>query len=98
MINLVELTGSAKQIEWALKLQSYVVNEINSVIESIDFSEKQISSVEKMKIELENNSSKFWIDSFGEGKTSGKLFEYLNNKMIAGRRIASAINSKNGVM
>lgn len=94
---MVELKGSEKQIVWAEKIRAEVYTQVMAAIEEVDFTEKQLKKVETIKSDMENDSASYWIENFQLNGEKGlrKLFDYLSES-IAGRRIAQAINAKNG--
>ena len=91
-----ELQGTEKQIVWAAKIREEIYCQVEKAISEIDFSEKQLISVARIQVAMQNDNSAYWIENFQLNGAHGlsKLFEFLNNKEsgIAGRRIATKIN------
>jgi|GEM_PF-5122111 len=87
------LIGTEKQINWAAEIMERVTSQINTAIETTEFSEKNIVKVNEIKIDMQNNQAVFWINTF---KTDNDMFEYLNDKGVTGRKIAKTINENNG--
>lgn len=99
-IKVVELQGSEKQITWATEIRNYVSNEILTAIGQIEVTkENHLLLIEEIKNDMENESSKYWIETFGCTKfdKAKPMFTYLTTKNFRlAKQIARQINKNNG--
>jgi len=85
---MVEMKGTEKQVAWAndirervVKLQNWMVENVTDLKVSKKYPESKETVFNKINEVLQNDQAKFWIENFGDVRSTDNLadvFAYLN--------------------
>lgn len=96
-LEMVELTGTEKQIKWADDIRHKILDMVKDGVENEPAEGKRAEKVKNLVEELNNESdSKFWIENFKSISKDNKcFFDFFNTKGRAGHIILKGWNKAN---
>ncbi|MCB2308880.1 hypothetical protein LGL08_20655 [Clostridium estertheticum] len=90
---MVELQGSEKQVAWAENIRATTIEKFETGVKNVEgWKENHLEKIEKIRMELNNNTSSIWfIDNF---KTEKMFFNFFNDQGIYGRKLLKGLNKE----